>query len=60
MKGQESFFDFAAQVGLTKHIGGLDAQSPAYRRFVKGVRQGGIIPNHLEEYFGYGLFIGRK
>jgi hypothetical protein len=36
MKGQESFFDFAAQVGLTKHIGGLDAQSPAYRRFVKG------------------------
>jgi hypothetical protein len=23
MKNQPSFFDFAAQVGLTKHIGGL-------------------------------------
>jgi arsenite methyltransferase len=38
----------------------LYAKSPAYRRFVKEVRQGGIIPDHLEEYFGYGLFVGRK
>jgi arsenite methyltransferase len=38
----------------------LYAKSPAYRRFVKEVRQGGIIPDHLEEYFGYGLFTGRK
>jgi hypothetical protein len=60
MKTQESFFDFAAQVDLTKHIRGLYAQRPAYRRFVKEVRQGGIIPDHLEEYFGYGLFVGRK
>jgi hypothetical protein len=60
MKGKESFFDFAAQVDLAKHIRGLYAQSPAYRRFVKEVRQGGIIPDHLEEYFGYGLFTGRK
>jgi hypothetical protein len=38
----------------------LYTKSPAYRRFVKEVRQGGIIPDHLEEYFGYGLFTGRK
>jgi ubiquinone/menaquinone biosynthesis C-methylase UbiE len=38
----------------------LYARSPAYRRFVKGVREGGVIPENLEEYFGYGLFIGRK
>jgi hypothetical protein len=38
----------------------LYAKSPAYRMFVKEVRQGGIIPDHLEEYFGYGLFVGRK
>ncbi len=36
------------------------ARSPAYRRFVKGVREGGIIPENLDEYFGYGLFVGRK
>jgi hypothetical protein len=60
MKTQESFFGFAAQVGLTKHIRGLYAQSPAYRKFVKGLRQGGLIPENLEEYFGFGLFVGRK
>ncbi len=38
----------------------LYAKSPYYRDFVKRVRQGGIIPDHLNEYFGYGLFVGRK
>ena len=38
----------------------LYAKSPAYRSFVKGVRKTGVIPENLEEYFGYGLFIGRK
>jgi arsenite methyltransferase len=38
----------------------LYAKSPAYRKFVRGVRQGGIIPDNLEEYFGYGLFVGQK
>jgi ubiquinone/menaquinone biosynthesis C-methylase UbiE len=38
----------------------LYARSPAYRKFVKEVRQGGVIPPNLEEYFGYGLFVGKK
>jgi len=38
----------------------LYVKSPAYRQFVKGVRQGGLVPANLEQYFGYGLFIGRK
>ena len=38
----------------------LYAKSPSYRDFVKRVRQGGIVPDHLNEYLGYGLFIGRK
>jgi len=38
----------------------LYARSPAYRKFVKGVREGGVTPENLEEYFGYGLFVGRK
>jgi len=111
-KDQPTFFDFAAEVGLTKHIGGIVAtealielchigrestildvgcgvgatacfiatkvgcrvvgvdilekmversrERAAYRDFVKRVRQGGIVPDHLNQYFGYGLFIGRK
>lgn len=38
----------------------LYAQSPAYRGFVKSVRETGVLPENLEEYFGYGLFVGRK
>jgi len=38
----------------------LYVRSAAYRRFVKGVREGGVTPENLEEYFGYGLFVGRK
>lgn len=34
--------------------------NPAYRRFVKEVRKEGITPDNLEEYLGYGLFVGRK
>lgn len=38
----------------------LYARSPAYRRFVKGIREGGIAPENLNEYFGYGIYVGRK
>jgi len=38
----------------------LYARSAAYRRFVKNVREGGVMPNNLEEYFGYGIFVGQK
>ena len=34
--------------------------NPAYRRFVKKVQKEGITPNNLEEYLGYGVFVGRK
>lgn len=37
----------------------LYAKSPAYRQFVKRVRAGGVTPDNLEQYFGYGLFVGR-
>jgi len=38
----------------------LYLKSPFYRDFVKRVRQGSIVPDNLNEYFGYGLFVGRK
>ena len=38
----------------------LYLRNPSYRRFVKEVRTEGIIPDNLEEYLGYGLFVGRK
>jgi arsenite methyltransferase len=41
--------------GLAMYI-----RNPAYRAFVKGVREGGIVPQNLDEYFGYGMYVGRK
>ena len=38
----------------------LYLRNPSYRRFVKKVRKEGITPDNLEEYLGYGLFVGRK
>jgi arsenite methyltransferase len=38
----------------------LYVKNPAYRRFLKGLRQGGLVPENLNEYFGYGLYVGKK
>lgn len=35
-------------------------RNPNYRQFVKDVNQGGLIPDNFKEYFGYGIFVGRK
>jgi len=47
-------------LGIWWRMLGLYRRSPAYRRFLKGVRQQGIGPKAIDEYLGYGLFVGRK
>jgi arsenite methyltransferase len=59
-KGIVRRYGFWGMLGITGRMLLLYAKSPAYRNFVKGVRKTGVIPENLEEYFGYGLFIGRK
>lgn len=39
---------------------GLYLRSPEYRQFVKQVRKNDITPGNLNDYFGYGLFVGHK
>ena len=39
---------------------GLYRRNPAYRGFVKQIRQGGLVPKNITEYFGYGIYVGRK
>jgi arsenite methyltransferase len=38
----------------------LYLRNPAYRDFLKRVRQVGVIPENIDEYFGYGMYVGRK
>jgi hypothetical protein len=38
----------------------LYVRNPAYRKFLKEVRESGLAPENLDEYFGYGVYVGRK
>lgn len=53
-------YGFAGMLGIWGRMLSLYARSPAYRRFVKGVREVGVAPDNLDEYFGYGIYVGRK
>ena len=53
-------YGFGGMLGVFGRMLLLYARNPAYRRFVKEVRKEGVTPENLEEYFGYGLYVGRK
>jgi len=38
----------------------LYKSSPDYRKFIRKVKKEGVAPKNLNEYFGYGLYVGRK
>ena len=38
----------------------LYLRNPDYRAFVKSVRQVGVVPENLNEYFGYGVYVAKK
>jgi len=47
-------------LGVLFRMLSIYVKNPAYRKFVKEVRKDGIAPKNLDEYFGYGLYVGRK
>ena len=47
-------------LGIVFRMVSLYIKNPAYRKFVKEVRKDGVAPKNLDEYFGYGLYVGRK
>jgi SAM-dependent methyltransferase len=53
-------YGYRGMLGVLWRILSLYVRSPAYRRFVKEVREGGVTPENLDEYFGYGIYVGRK
>ena len=55
-----SRYGFGGMMGNILRTLRLYMQNPAYRDFVKSVRQGGIVPDNISEYFGYGMYVGRK
>ena len=53
-------YGFGGMLGVLFRMLSLYARNPAYRKFVKEVRKDGVTPKNLDEYFGYGLYVGRK
>lgn len=59
-KGMLRRYGWGEMLGIVGRMLSLYVTSPAYRKFVKEVRKNEITPANLEEYFGYGLYVGRK
>lgn len=59
-KGLVARYGAGGTVGILWRMLRLYARSPAYRRFAKEVGRRGIVPKDLADYFGYGLFVGKK
>ena len=53
-------YGYGGMIGSALRALVMYIRNPAYRRFVKGVREGGVVPGNLAEYFGYGMYVGRK
>jgi arsenite methyltransferase len=59
-RGMLGRYGCAGMLGVWRKQLILYARNPAYRRFVKSVRQQGLTPKNIDEYFGYGLYVAKK
>lgn len=53
-------YRFGGMIRIILRTMRLYFRNPAYRDFVKSVNQGGIVPDNISKYFGYGMYVGRK
>jgi arsenite methyltransferase len=53
-------YGWGGMLGVIGRMLTLYARNPAYRQFVKDTREAGVVPKDLDEYFGYGLYVGRR
>ncbi len=59
-KGIMQRYGLGGMLGVFGRMLTLYVRSPSYRKFVKEVQKSGIAPKNLDEYFGYGLYVGYK
>jgi ubiquinone/menaquinone biosynthesis C-methylase UbiE len=59
-KGLMGRYGCRGMLRIFRRLIGLYIRSSDYRAFVKNLRQGDVIPENIEAYLGYGLYVGRK
>ncbi|MGD8753055.1 MAG: class I SAM-dependent methyltransferase [Anaerolineales bacterium] len=60
VKGLIKRYGLGGMLRIYRKILSLYIRNPSYRSFVKDLRQSGIAPENIDEYFGYGIYVGRK
>jgi ubiquinone/menaquinone biosynthesis C-methylase UbiE len=53
-------YSYSGMMRSLLNIGKMYLTNTDYRNFLKRVRKRGITPSNLTEYFGYGIYVGRK
>lgn len=51
-------YGFFGMLRIMTRMAILYLNNPAYRKFIKAVRQQGVTPDNLDRYFGYGFYVG--
>ena len=59
-RGMMGRYGCAGMLGVWRRMLALYLRNPAYRRFIKSLRQSGVAPKEINGYFGYGIYVGRK
>ena len=59
-KGLLKRYGCGGMLGIFGRMLALYMKNPAYRDFVKSTREGGVVPEGIDQYFGYGLYVGKK
>jgi SAM-dependent methyltransferase len=59
-RGMMGRYGCSGMLGIWRRMLGLYIRNPAYRRFLKSLRQQGLTPENIDEYFGYGLYVAKK
>jgi len=53
-------YGFLSMMGILGRTFKLYLKNPSYREFARDLKKEGITPVNLPEYFGYGIYVGRK
>jgi len=59
-RGLMERYGWGGFIGSMVQALGLYLRSADYREFVKSIREEGLTPPDLDEYYGYGIYIGKK
>jgi ubiquinone/menaquinone biosynthesis C-methylase UbiE len=59
-KGIYRRYGFMGMMRILIRMSSLYRKNESYRKFVKRVRKEGITPENLNDYFGYGIYVGHK